>query len=103
MNTNKNIEFINKTPSNYILITLDDCKWEDWRKHDYTFPGPRADGSTKTECKNLICNGNGMSPEMGNGEKIRKIESGARNGGKECSGEETQRCSEPCPGRNSST
>ena len=75
-----------------------DCTWAEWLDFPYTNTGPRDDGSTKTKCKNLVCNGDGMSPEEGTGEKNRKIKFQAGPGGKECEGSTKDTCTEPCPG-----
>ena len=42
-----------------------------------------------------------MRPEVGTGEKNRKIKFQAGPGGKECEGSTKDTCTEPCPGSNS--
>jgi len=81
--------------------TCVDCTWAEWLDFPYSYPGPRADGSTTTKCKNLVCNGDGMSPEKGYGEKNRKIKFQAGPGGKECDCSDgvctKASCRDPCP------
>ena len=83
---------------NIIYDDLVDCTWAEWLDFPYTNPGPRDDGSETTKCKNLVCNGDGMRPEVGTGEKNRKIKFQAGPGGKECEGSTKDTCTEPCPG-----
>ena len=66
---------------NESLIFLVDCKWDEW-----------------SECQNLDCKGDGLSPSTGTGMKHRLIKFAESNGGKACSGGETKPCIEPCPG-----
>ena len=77
--------FINKLYrfilSNESLIFLVDCEWDEW-----------------SECQNLDCKGDGLSPSTGTGMKHRLIKVAESNGGKACSGGETKPCIEPCPG-----
>ena len=90
--------YLCKLEVSFIYTHLVDCVWAEWLDFPYTNPGPRDDGSETTKCKNLVCNGDGMSPEEGTGEKNRKIKFQAGPGGKECEGSTKDTCTEPCPG-----
>ena len=82
----------------FYIIRKVDCTWTEWMDFPYTNPGPRADGTTTTKCKNLVCNGDGMAPEEGLGEKNRHVKFQAGPGGLECDGNSKDTCKEPCPG-----
>ena len=77
------------------------CKWGEWEKFPYTFPGPRKDGSLNTTCKDLQCKGDKLSPELGIGKKYRNRKMQADYGGHDCADiDSSESCNEQCPGIN---
>ena len=64
-----------------LFMNIVDCLWEDW-----------------SECQNVDCKTDGLSPSVGIGIKHRRIKVKPINGGKPCSGDERKSCKVPCPG-----
>ena len=80
------------------------CQWGEWERFPYKFPGPRKDGSLNTTCRNLQCNGDKLSPELGIGKKYRNRKVQANYGGNDCAEvDSSERCNEQCPGINAYT